>query len=116
MFGEDMLYDIPFIADWKKIGENRQQLTDLNNTCKTEDRINYNYQVAQKVLVQWWYPPQSRVQVSKRAMDNHISPYKWSNQGSMQKQIWKNNYLERKTVWRIIDNELQHSKKIKYMS
>jgi hypothetical protein len=52
MFGEDMLYDIPFIADWKKIGENRQQLTDLNNTCKTEDRINYNYQVAQKVLVQ----------------------------------------------------------------
>jgi hypothetical protein len=26
-----MLFDIPFIADWQKIGEHRQQLTDLNN-------------------------------------------------------------------------------------
>ncbi len=28
-FGQDMLFDIPFIADWQKIGEHRQQLTDL---------------------------------------------------------------------------------------
>jgi hypothetical protein len=25
-----MLFDIPFIADWKKIGKHRQQLKDLN--------------------------------------------------------------------------------------
>ena len=31
IFGQDMLFDIPFIADWQKIGEHRQQLTDLNN-------------------------------------------------------------------------------------
>jgi hypothetical protein len=24
IFGQDMLFNIPFIADWKKIGENRQ--------------------------------------------------------------------------------------------
>jgi hypothetical protein len=24
IFGHDMLFDIPFIADWKKIGEHRQ--------------------------------------------------------------------------------------------
>jgi hypothetical protein len=30
MFGRDMLFDIQFIADWKKIGEHRQRLTDLN--------------------------------------------------------------------------------------
>ncbi len=24
IFGRDMLFDIPFIADWKKIGEHRQ--------------------------------------------------------------------------------------------
>jgi hypothetical protein len=29
IFGQDMLFDIPFIADWQKIGEHRQQLTDL---------------------------------------------------------------------------------------
>jgi hypothetical protein len=32
IFGQDMLFDIPFIADWKKIGEHRQQLTDINTT------------------------------------------------------------------------------------
>ncbi len=32
IFGRDMLFDIPFIADWKKIGEHRQRLTDLNTT------------------------------------------------------------------------------------
>jgi hypothetical protein len=30
IFGQDMLFDIPFIADWLKIGEHRRQLTDLN--------------------------------------------------------------------------------------
>jgi hypothetical protein len=25
IFGRDMLFDIPFIADWKKIGEHRQK-------------------------------------------------------------------------------------------
>jgi hypothetical protein len=28
--GQDMLFNIPFIADWKKVGEHRQKLTDLN--------------------------------------------------------------------------------------
>jgi hypothetical protein len=32
IFGQEMLFKIPFIADWKKIGEHRQQLTDLNTT------------------------------------------------------------------------------------
>jgi hypothetical protein len=48
IFGQDMLFDIPFIADWQKIGENRQQLTDLNNA---HGRIDYDYKVGQKVLL-----------------------------------------------------------------
>ncbi len=51
IFGRDMLFDIPFIADWQKIGEHRQQLTDLNNTRENEVRIDYDYKVGQKVLV-----------------------------------------------------------------
>jgi hypothetical protein len=51
IFGQDMLFDIPIIADWQKIGECRQRLTDLNNTCENEDRINYDYKVGQKVLL-----------------------------------------------------------------
>jgi hypothetical protein len=30
IFGRNMLFDIPFIADWNKIGDYRQQQTDLN--------------------------------------------------------------------------------------
>jgi hypothetical protein len=36
IFGQDMLFDISFIADWKQIGEYRQQLTDLSNACENE--------------------------------------------------------------------------------
>ncbi len=46
-----MLFDIPFIADWQKIGEHRQQLTDLNNAPENKGRIDYDYKVGQKVLV-----------------------------------------------------------------
>ncbi len=46
-----MLFDIPFIADWHKIGEHGQQLTDLNNACENKCRIDYDYKVDQKVLV-----------------------------------------------------------------
>jgi hypothetical protein len=51
IFGRDMLFDIPFIADWQKIGEHRQQLTDLNNACENAGRIDYDYKVGQKVLL-----------------------------------------------------------------
>ena len=31
IFGRDMLFDILYIADWKKIGDYRQHQTDLNS-------------------------------------------------------------------------------------
>ncbi len=46
-----MLFDIPFIANWQKIGEHRQRLTDLNNARENEGRIDYDYKVGQKVLL-----------------------------------------------------------------
>jgi hypothetical protein len=52
IFGRDMLFDIPFIADWQKIEGHRQQLTDLNNARKNKGRIDYDYKVGQKVLLQ----------------------------------------------------------------
>ena len=51
IFGRDMLFDIPFIADWQKIGEYRQQLTDCSNARENEGRIDYDYKVGQKVLL-----------------------------------------------------------------
>ncbi len=51
IFGQDMLFNILFVANWQKIGEHRQRLTDLNNTPENEDRIDYDYKVGQKVLL-----------------------------------------------------------------
>ncbi len=51
IFGRGMLFDIPFIADWQKIGEHRQRLTELNNARENKGRIDYDYKVGQKVLL-----------------------------------------------------------------
>ncbi len=51
IFGQDMLFDIPFMADWHKIGERRQSLTDCGNQCENPKCIDYNYKVGDKVLV-----------------------------------------------------------------
>ncbi len=46
-----MLFNILFVADWHKIGEQRQSLTDCGNQHKNAKRIDYNYKVVDKVLV-----------------------------------------------------------------
>jgi hypothetical protein len=46
-----MLFDIPFIADWKKIGQRRQRLTDLNTAHENKSRIDNDYKVGLKILV-----------------------------------------------------------------
>jgi hypothetical protein len=51
IFGRDMLFDIPFIANLKTIGEHRQRLTDRNTDRKNDGRIDYDYKVGQKILV-----------------------------------------------------------------
>jgi hypothetical protein len=45
IFGQDMLFDIPFVADWCKFGEQRQSLTDCGNQHKNAQRIAYDYKV-----------------------------------------------------------------------
>ena len=39
IFGRDMLFDVPFLADWKKIGEYRQIQTDKNTARKTRPEL-----------------------------------------------------------------------------
>jgi hypothetical protein len=45
IFGCDMLFDIPFVADWHKIGEQWQSLTDRGNQRENAKRIDYDYKV-----------------------------------------------------------------------
>jgi hypothetical protein len=46
-----MLFNILFVADWHKIGEHRQSLTDLGNQRENAKRIDYDYKVRDKVLL-----------------------------------------------------------------
>jgi hypothetical protein len=50
IFGQYMIFDSPYIADWQKFGEHRQQLIDLNNTRENKSRIDYD-KVGQKILL-----------------------------------------------------------------
>jgi hypothetical protein len=38
IFGWDMLFEIPFLADWNKIGDHRQHQTDLNTERENRSR------------------------------------------------------------------------------
>ncbi len=51
IFGRNMLFDIPFIADWKQIGEFRQRTTDCSNECENKTRVDFDYKVGDKILI-----------------------------------------------------------------
>jgi hypothetical protein len=51
IFGRDMLFDIPFIADWKQIEEFRQHTTDRSNERENKTRVDFDYKVGNKILI-----------------------------------------------------------------
>eukprot|EP00804_Cyclotella_cryptica_P017418 CCRYP_016643-RB/>CCRYP_016643-RB protein AED:0.45 eAED:0.45 QI:87/-1/1/1/-1/0/1/103/114 len=51
IFGRDMLFDVPYIADWSQIGEYRQRQTDRNTRQENASRIDWDYQPGDKVLL-----------------------------------------------------------------
>ena len=51
IFGRDMLFDVPFLADWKKIGEYRQSQTDTNTARENNTHLDWDYQPSDKILL-----------------------------------------------------------------
>ena len=51
IFGRDMLFDIPFLADWNKIGEYRQCQTDQNTLWENRSCCDWDYKVGDIVLL-----------------------------------------------------------------
>eukprot|EP00804_Cyclotella_cryptica_P017384 CCRYP_020239-RA/>CCRYP_020239-RA protein AED:0.58 eAED:0.68 QI:0/-1/0/1/-1/0/1/0/488 len=51
IFGRDMLFDVPFLANWNKIGEHRQYQTDLNTMRENHSRRDWDYKVGDQVLL-----------------------------------------------------------------
>jgi hypothetical protein len=51
IFRCNMLFNIPFIANWNKIGDYRQGQTNLNTARKNSKQVDYDYKVGDKVLL-----------------------------------------------------------------
>jgi hypothetical protein len=98
IFGRDMLLDIPFVADWKKmetIGNNRLiAVTNAKTTyvLTTFIKLVIKYQSKRTVYSAKQSPS------GKKNMDHNNSSYEWNYQDSMRNQIKKNVYLESNTI------------------
>ena len=51
IFGKDMLFDIPFLADWNNTGEHRQHQTDINTDCDNCSGCDWDYKVGGQALL-----------------------------------------------------------------
>ena len=51
IFGRDMSFDIPFIANWNAVGARRQQLVDQNAARENARRTDFDHAVGQKVVL-----------------------------------------------------------------
>ena len=68
VFGRDMLFDIPHLADWKAIGERRQHLVSQNNLRENLKRVDYDWAVGDKCLI-------IQDEVQRKASDINIGPW-----------------------------------------
>ena len=68
VFGRDMLFNIPFLADWTEIGRRRQILADKGNIRENKRRVDFDYAVGQKVLL-------IKDGISRKAEDKNDGPY-----------------------------------------
>ena len=53
IFGRDMFFNIPYIADWNKIGDYRQCQTDLNTQRENNSQVDYD--MITKLVVKYLY-------------------------------------------------------------
>ena len=51
VFGRDMLFDIPHLADWKAVGERRQHLVSQNNARENKQRVDFDWAIGDKCLL-----------------------------------------------------------------
>ncbi len=90
IFERDMLFDIPFIADWKQIGEYRLHQTDRSNKRENSSRVDYDYKVSDKILIRKDGILRKQSPYGEKFMDHNDSSYEWNYQDSMRNQIGKN--------------------------
>jgi hypothetical protein len=75
IFEQDMLFDIPFIADWKQIGEYRLHQTDCSNKRENSSCVDYDYKVGDKTLIRNYGILRKQSPSGEKSMDHNDSSY-----------------------------------------
>ncbi len=52
IFGRDIMFDLPYLAHWISIGRRRQPLVDKTNKQENKRRLDFDYQVGHKVMIE----------------------------------------------------------------
>ncbi len=97
-----MLFDVPFIADWNKIGDYRRRQTDLSTERENKRHADYDYKISDRVLVIQdgiLRKAQSTKPTRQRAMDYYNSSYEWNYQDSTRNQNGTDKYPESNTLY-----------------
>ena len=68
IFGRDMLFDIPYLADWNEIGRRRQALVDRDNARENKRRKEHDYKVGDKCTLR-------KDGILRKAEDKNHGPY-----------------------------------------
>jgi hypothetical protein len=51
IFGRDMMFDVPYLADWNKIGDFMHRQTDRNTARESKSRADWDYKVGNEILL-----------------------------------------------------------------
>ena len=70
VFGRDMLFDIDFTADWHNMYISKQKMINKNNSRENAKRIDYTYQIGDKVTLKADY-----LKTTQKAQLSNIGPY-----------------------------------------
>ncbi|KAL7523536.1 hypothetical protein ACHAXR_000228 [Thalassiosira sp. AJA248-18] len=69
IFGRDVLFGIPYLANWNKIGEHRQIQTGRNTARENSQRADFDYAVGGQVLIR-------KDGILRKAETKYTGPYK----------------------------------------
>ena len=96
IFGRDMLFDIPYVVDWTKVGLRRQARVDKDAIRLNAKRLEHDYAVGDNILI-------VKDGILRKAEDKYVGPYRiiqvYTN-GTV--RIQRGNISERLNIRRII--------------
>ncbi|MCP4746662.1 MAG: hypothetical protein GY874_11075 [Desulfobacteraceae bacterium] len=69
IFGRDMLFDLPYLADWTAIGQRRQDIANKTNARENAKRSDFDYQPGQKIMLK------QDGRILRKAEDRYLGPF-----------------------------------------